>query len=204
MRSRYPLRRAQKESADVEQMLFSRCGHGASLSPADVEGRSVKDEFDPKIRQMGLDFMLSYASRAGHLAVVRYALFLGANPNYGTGFTWPPLSGAVTYYDWPSEDNERNEVVRCLIAAGADVNGKNGHGESPLAVAVGRRYIFAVRELLRAGADPLQKDLYGQTPFDLAMGSTSEELKNSFLSACTQEEILDWWCGQEFTEGPMQ
>ena len=43
--------------------------------------------------QRGLNFMLSYAARAGDYDVVAHALTLGGGPNYGGDFTFSSLHG---------------------------------------------------------------------------------------------------------------
>ncbi|KAI0152536.1 ankyrin [Hypoxylon sp. NC0597] len=62
---------------------------------------------------------------------------------------------------------QQDEVLRKLIAKGADLNGSFG-GETPLCTAIEEGTISALFELLKAGADitkPREAD--GMTPFDL-------------------------------------
>ncbi|OTA59095.1 ankyrin [Hypoxylon sp. EC38] len=62
---------------------------------------------------------------------------------------------------------QQTEVLRKLIAKGADLNGSFG-GETPLCTAIEEGTIFALFELLKAGADITKpREVDGMTPFDL-------------------------------------
>jgi cytohesin len=77
-----------------------------------------------------------------------------------------------------SEINERVEIVKMLLASGADVNKKtlpgkptlcfmrdaNLKGETPLHRAAAYGNAIIIRMLLDAGADPSMKDANGDTP----------------------------------------
>ena len=49
----------------------------------------------------------------------------------------------------------REELVKGLLAEGADPNKPNGHGQTPLAGAIFKKEDGVVEALLEAGADPL-------------------------------------------------
>jgi len=53
-------------------------------------------------------------------------------------------------------DNGHRQVVRTLVAHGADLNRLNRHGHTPLTCAVLSRQSSVVRLLIRLGADPDQ------------------------------------------------
>jgi ankyrin repeat protein len=77
----------------------------------------------------------------------------------------------------PPEGVDRAEVVRLLLAAGADVNARDKLGLTPLALSTFNPQV--VRLLLEAGADPNVRDYRGET----AWGHTSnnDEVKRRLI-----------------------
>jgi ankyrin repeat protein len=71
------------------------------------------------------------------------------------------------------------DVIEALLAAGADPNAADKHGNGPLWTAVmnARGDNRIVELLLQAGADPQHKNAHGRSPYDMAfnMGHGSEE-----------------------------
>jgi hypothetical protein len=63
------------------------------------------------------------------------------------------------------------QMVRLLLARGADVNAADVVGRTPLMVAVERESEPMLRELLAAGADPNATDANKETPLKLAAGN---------------------------------
>jgi hypothetical protein len=73
----------------------------------------------------------------------------------------------------PGRDPKRqSDVIRFLIAAGADPNVTAADAVTPLHRAVRNRCAAAVETLLEAGADPRQPNKKGSTAFDLAQWTT--------------------------------
>lgn len=70
--------------------------------------------------------------------------------------------GAPVLY-WAAESCNAS-ILRTLIDAGADVNGRAGNGATALTVAAGMCSTEILDVLIQAGADPLLKDEIGSTP----------------------------------------
>jgi len=71
---------------------------------------------------------------------------------------------------WMASRENRPEIVRLLIKAGADVEkGKEEDDETPLLVASKEGHLEIVKLLVEAGADMDKKDEYGRTVLDVAV-----------------------------------
>lgn len=86
-----------------------------------------------------------------------------------TGQGWTPLH-------WASRHARKGKyIVRALVAAGADVEARDGAGLGPLHWACFEGSVGACRELLRAGADPLAEAEDGATPAEWARSAGKAE-----------------------------
>ena len=86
------------------------------------------------------------------------------------------------YNPWSGEDKEATvEMVRGLIAAGADVNAKSKDGCTPLFY-VGD-LVEAAQALLAAGAEVDARDENGRTPLHEALGHKSEAVYDALVAA---------------------
>jgi serine/threonine-protein phosphatase 6 regulatory ankyrin repeat subunit B len=111
---------------------------------------------------------LMAAANGGFAEVAKVLLENGAEVNTTDFQGWTALYYAFWLYS--SDDNEkkhreRAELVKALIASGADVNKKN-QGTSPLinAITTGTPRLGSIEALLDAGADLHFKDNRGLTP----------------------------------------
>ncbi|MEO0559194.1 MAG: ankyrin repeat domain-containing protein [Bacteroidota bacterium] len=95
--------------------------------------------------------LIHYAIGLTTPEAIQHIIELGADVNYVADDGFPALVNAIHHYDRPEE---RWEVVRVLVDAGADLErvGINGYRPIHCAAMTGDRQL--VRMLLDAGADP--------------------------------------------------
>ncbi|MCY4195784.1 MAG: ankyrin repeat domain-containing protein [Rhodobacteraceae bacterium] len=103
--------------------------------------------------------VLHAAIKSDDISNVRLILADGLDPNIPdtsapSGLATPLIHAA--WYDQP-------EIVQMLIAAGADVDMKNGNGLTPLHLVAHRASTKTVQHLLAAGADPNGRGPQGST-----------------------------------------
>lgn len=103
------------------------------------------------------------ASENGRLAIVRFLLKNGANPNDedATSAGQTPLIHAAF--------NGHTEIIKLLLNAGADIEKKNHiPGEGPLITAVQEGQLEVVKLLLKMGANPNVENADGENALALA------------------------------------
>lgn len=100
---------------------------------------------------------LVYAIYHSPLSFIRTLLDIGADPSLHDHDGFPPLIAALScarpHPGGPSR-NDVLEIVRLLIAFGADTAQRGINDYTPLHMAVSERSLAAVAVLLEAGADP--------------------------------------------------
>ena len=108
---------------------------------------------------------LMCAAGYNSLAVVNLLIRANADVKAKDNEEWTALNFAVVY---KNEDPECLEIVKALLAAGADVDAETDFDNTPLMAAASlAEDPEVIQILLLAGADPNQTNLRGKTALDL-------------------------------------
>lgn len=86
-----------------------------------------------------------------------------------------------TRLHWAVE-NGYTEIVKALIAKGADINTKDIYGQTPLHLATRNGHTEIVKALLDASADVHMKNIYGQTPLHFATRNGYTEIAKALIA----------------------
>jgi hypothetical protein len=117
--------------------------------------------------------LLNIAARNGHLNTVEFLLRSGAQVDI---LADDRKSTALI----DSAMERHKDVIKTLIAAGTDVNIKNGDGQTALIIVVGAGDAELVEILVKAGADPDIEDSFGVSAKMYANLFKSEKIKAIF------------------------
>ncbi len=128
-------------------------------------------------------------AQAGIADDVRKTLERGGNPNgwikQEFGFRTHPLH-MVAAAD--TSEKDRLEAIRLLLKAGAEVNGRDDLGNTPLHEAISALNLKAARLLLDSGADVNARNQSGQTPLH-GLDAAASALNNKRVSAREQRAL---------------
>ena len=165
----------------VEAEQFRRIDH--AIRSGDLEAlRAAVD--DPALvpngyLSRGIGTCLVYAIYHSPLSFIRTLLDLGADPNAPADDGFPPLIAALACTREEPGTTPRSDcadLLRLLLARGADPNQRGINDYTALHMAVAERNPLAVQILLDAGADPdlrTRIDEY-ETPAEMAQATGSE------------------------------
>ncbi|HTL58668.1 MAG TPA: ankyrin repeat domain-containing protein [Candidatus Limnocylindrales bacterium] len=155
----------------------------------------------PKLYQAKIFHWLYAGDTALHLAaagyrveIARLLLRAGADPSARSNHrrSSPLHYAADGYITGPVWNAKRQlSTIECLLDAGADINGQDMNGATPLHRATRTRCVEAVRYLLKAGADPLLKNKPGSAPFHLAVQNTGRGGSGAPQAVAAQREIIN-------------
>ncbi|CAL1539363.1 unnamed protein product, partial [Lymnaea stagnalis] len=148
--------------------------HGASANIQSDDGntalmRALKQHFDNiaktllaaeadvNIRNKRGENALLIAAKSGCTEMVKLLIQAGADPLSSTNMGNTGLSLAAN-----------KDIAELFVQAGADVNLRNVHGQTPLHCAVKKSKTDVFKLLLAHGANVNMKDFYGNTPLIIA------------------------------------
>lgn len=123
-------------------------------------------------RQAGLNS----AAAKGQVGYAKDYVELGADVN-------APLYCGVTALMEAARHENNLDMVRFLIASGANVNAKDGDGQSALMIASDRGYMDIVLALLQAGADANAEDNSAWTPLMFASSDGHTDVALALIKA---------------------
>ncbi|XP_042238641.1 ankyrin repeat and KH domain-containing protein 1-like [Homarus americanus] len=127
---------------------------------------------------------LMWATRKGHLEVVKLMLAAKADPDKKN------FEYGDTALGWASAEGN-TDVVRELVAAGANLNLKNDNGISPLTLATKKNHPEVARILLAAGADINQQGEDGDTALMEAVFKEMQGMVEVLLQYCPDLDIFN-------------
>lgn len=140
------------------------------------------------------DTGLHLAAAGYRLAIVRLLLAADADPNAAANRrrSTPLHYAADGFITGPAWDADQQvETLRCLVAHGANLHGRDANGATALHRAVRTRCAAAVKFLLDAGSDPKAKNQPGSTAFHLAVQDTGRGGSGEPAAVRAQREIID-------------
>ena len=118
--------------------------------------RALADSADLEALNQDGQTALQVAVELNRVRLMPLLLQAGANPNSRVpDFAWTPLHGAAVW--------GHTALIFTLVGAGADLEAREKHGDTPLYVAVASKQGEAVRALVEAGADIETRDAKGRT-----------------------------------------
>jgi len=129
------------------------------------------------ISKVTSDYFKNYYTRGGYVKLVVnrviLLLFYGANVNSKDKFCNTAMHQAVLYFN--RDDNVMKDVIKILLAHGADVDIKNNNGDTPIAIA-------------RRSSSKELKELFGLVEVELKVPfrlyENIESVKNEKLYKC--------------------
>ncbi len=127
---------------------------------------------------------LLYAADRSDVPLMRLLLELGADPLIGNFDNTTPLMAAAgvgtrTPVEEAGEESEAVEAVTLLLERGADINGVDNNGDTPMHGAAANNYPRVINLLAARGADPKiwsKPNKSGRTPLYYAEGYNATEL----------------------------
>lgn len=144
---------ARTKSRETALILAAREGR------AEVVDALLRAKAKVNAKMTGGETALHEAAERLHLRIVEALIAAGASVSGKSG-SGPLLSACSRSYvdwarreGWPVDHSARIEIVRQLLAAGADVNAVTTAGDTPLITASRDGFLEVVTELLVAGAD---------------------------------------------------
>ncbi len=144
--------------------------------------QAVKRRVHPSSRSSGFWSLLK------DIAIIRFCLLAHADPNTigdaPTGmFGSPAREGRTALHEAACNVYATHEIIKLLLASGADPNARDSSGETALHIMLKNGdagalpgHINSLKGLLAAGADPNARDASGETPLHRVRNGYDVEL----------------------------
>lgn len=129
---------------------------------------------DPVLEETGMTELL-LAAYHGELEWMQNCVNAGLNIHARDNGGWTSLHWVVDM-GMVGDGNERAEIVKFLLASGADIEATDNTGESVLWRAVSAGNDQLVQLLIDAGANPNKADNDGTTPLHLAISDEHKKM----------------------------
>ena len=125
----------------------------------------------------------------GNINIVKLLIRNGANVNHkNAGFNTPLIQAIATHYNPRELQRRKFEVVKELLAAGADPNATDSYNTTPLMFAAEYGLTDVVKELLYEGANKHLENHVGETALDFAIVGNNYRTEN--LGQVENREII--------------
>lgn len=155
--------------------------HQESLKANEVPPAIPPEGIDVKDKDEGRTG-LHWAVSEGHIAMVKYLLERGANPNVSDNIGWTPLMSACSM--------GRQDIAEALIEklkespSSFKIDQKNNGGCTALHYAASKGHSAIIAMLLKEGANPREKDKRGNTPLHKlsALPNATVEMANALFN----------------------
>lgn len=163
--------------------------------------------------QRALEYALSYACRGGtDVEVIRYCLEQKTDPNWARGHRLPIPHSALRYAENDKWLDRHLEILNLLLDHGADINQRDVDLCTPIALAIGRGLVLAVKLLVDRGADvdDVDGDHHNIVEFARLPNYPDDEARpyeafpalRAYLEAEHPMMVMDAWVGQGPRSGP--
>lgn len=143
---------------------------------------------------------LDFAVLSKSVEMVKLLIGLGANVNL------PDQHVGMTPFHLAVFNPVTDEMMDCLLQAGADINKKTLDGSTPLLQAIATRSISLCERLIQRGADLQALDDWGRNALHIAVMECDSEQFKFFLSLGVDHKVtttdglsllafIELWCG---------
>ena len=166
-------------------LVFFGCGPGFLEASRIGDVETVRDKIRNSSKDVDVNEALCYASKEGHIDIVRLLVEKGADPNYHK-WSWTPL--ALSVY------NNHFEIVKFLVDKGANVNAESKE----------KAYVIKDKRIIEQGGYyyyQVESVKKGCTPIFDAINQKNLEMVSFLLKKKANPNIRCIWEGADTGSG---